>query len=305
MSGASIILFRFQRAVSVLRVILDGYAGHAIAQGGIEMAEYPALPLFVDAYIADTLHLTTQEHGAYLRLLMLAWRSTDCGIPDDDSWICRSLGLHKNAWSKMRESVIAFWVSKNGRLYQKRLKMERDFVEEKSNKNRSAARKRWEDFSSKPLKGKKTGDANAKRMECQNDAPTPTPTPTPTPIGDTNVSPPHTPEPDKLDMQVMFEDFWARYPNRKAKGEARKAYEKARTRESHENIIAGLGRFIKANPWRGELRYCKHHATWLNADGWADEYPSPSAAGTGAATPEGATSYERGILASLSRTSGG
>lgn len=117
--------------------------------------------------------------------------------------------------------------------------------------------------------------------------------------------PPTPHQPDHLDMQVMFEDFWARYPNRKAKGEARKAYEKARTRESHENIIAGLGRFIEANPWRGELRYCKHPATWLNADGWADEYPSTSAAGTGTSTPEGATSYERGILASLARTSGG
>lgn len=267
------------------------------------MAEYPALPLFVDAYLADTLHLTNQEHGAYLRLLMLAWRSPDCGIPDDDAWICRSLGIHGNAWAKMRESVMAFWVKKNGRFFQKRLRIERDFVEEKSKKNRGAARKRWDDFVRKPLNDKDSRDADALRTQSKRNAPTLTPTPTP--IRDTNVSLPPTPQNDQIDIQVMFEDFWSRYPNRKAKGEARKAYEKARKRESHENIIAGLGRFIAANPWRGELRYCKHPATWLNADGWADEYSSPSAAGTGATTPEGATSYERGILASLARTSGG
>jgi uncharacterized protein YdaU (DUF1376 family) len=251
------------------------------------MAEYPALPLFVDAYLADTLHLTNQEHGAYLRLLMLAWRSPDCGIPDDDAWICRSLGIHGNAWAKMRESVMAFWVAKNGRLYQKRLKMEREFVQEKSKKNRGAARKRWDDFSAKSLEGNKTGNANAVQTQCKRNAPTLTPTPTP--IGDTNVSPPHTPKTDQLEISVMFEEFWAQYPNKKGRGQARKAYERARERETHENIIAGLDRYVIADPWRGELRYCKHPATWLNADGWADEYPTSTGQPADSGTDYGST----------------
>lgn len=38
------------------------------------MAEFPALPLWTDAYLADTAHLSYEEHGLYFHILMTMWR---------------------------------------------------------------------------------------------------------------------------------------------------------------------------------------------------------------------------------------
>jgi len=136
------------------------------------MAQFPALPLFTDAYLGDTLHLSLIEHGAYLKLLMIAWRSTPCGIPKDDKRIAVMLGISSKKWGLIRGPVLAFWFENNGMFYQKRLLDERKYVEDNSHRQSKNSRARW----------LKTNDidhatAYAKPMpnSCQNDAPHPTP----------------------------------------------------------------------------------------------------------------------------------
>lgn len=55
------------------------------------MAEFPALPLWTDALLADTSHLTDEDFGRYIRLLILMWRTPGCKIPNDLAWISRKL----------------------------------------------------------------------------------------------------------------------------------------------------------------------------------------------------------------------
>lgn len=45
------------------------------------MAEFPAMPLWTDAWVADTRHLTRCERGTYHDLLVEMWRSPHCALP--------------------------------------------------------------------------------------------------------------------------------------------------------------------------------------------------------------------------------
>src|SRR5438874_7033624 len=103
------------------------------------MAEFPALPLWTDAYLGDTRHLSQSEHGAYLLLLITAWRTPDCSLPDDDRLLARYAGgVDMRTWRHQKATIMAFWDLRDGRWYQKRLTAERRYLIE-SGKERSRA----------------------------------------------------------------------------------------------------------------------------------------------------------------------
>lgn len=90
-----------------------------------------------------------------------------------------------------------------------------------------------------------------------------------------------------------FDSFWAIYPRRQGKGEARKAFAKARKKVALGSIIDGATRF-RDDPNR-EDEFTPHATTWLNQERWDDDpLPTP---GTGLATthqlPKRATASDR------------
>ena len=62
--------------------------------------------MYWDAYLADTTHLTTEEHGAYMLLLAAMWRRNG-SVPDDDKDNARILGLTPAKWRKVKARFVA------------------------------------------------------------------------------------------------------------------------------------------------------------------------------------------------------
>lgn len=107
------------------------------------MADFPFMPLATDAYIADTMHLSLEEHGAYLKLLMIMWRTPDGWLDDDDKRLAMMLGVTVARWRKLRATLGAFFIVDGGRLTQKKLQKMRENVAEKSAQASRAAEVKW------------------------------------------------------------------------------------------------------------------------------------------------------------------
>jgi Ni/Co efflux regulator RcnB len=73
-------------------------------------------------------------------------------------------------------------------------------------------------------------------------------------------------------LEQEFESFWARYPKKASKGEARRAFRIARLKAPHMEIMAGVECYRRAKQY-GERQYIQHPHRWLNGEGWLNEYP--------------------------------
>lgn len=138
------------------------------------MAEFPYMPLWTDAYLADTRHLTTEEHGAYILLLIEAWRRPNCSLPDDDKLLSRLAGLGPDQWAEIKDTVLAFW-ERDGRSKtwtQKRLFSEREKSAQKSRSASDNARKRW-NKKKKNGAGAMPNGYQKDAIQNQNNPPTP------------------------------------------------------------------------------------------------------------------------------------
>jgi len=100
------------------------------------------IPVFPDAYLRDTTHLTTEEHGAYFLLLLAAWGNENCDLPFDEKRLAKLAKMSLAKWRKVSSNVLEFWTIERGRISQKRLQKEWDYVQEKSKKARKAVSQR-------------------------------------------------------------------------------------------------------------------------------------------------------------------
>lgn len=103
------------------------------------------MPLFIGDYLADTTRLTTEQHGAYLLLIMDYWRNG--APPDDDSILANITKMQQRDWKKTKNAVMTFFTLVNGAWVHSRIEKEledatagKKKAEEKAKK---AAEARW------------------------------------------------------------------------------------------------------------------------------------------------------------------
>lgn len=140
------------------------------------MAEFPALPLFTDAYLGDTTHLSTFEHGAYLLLLIVSWRSPGCCLPDDDSLLSRYTRMTRDKWRKVRPILEPFFTIRDGFWHQARLQDELQHLRSQR-EVRSEAGKAGNAAKSLKRTNRSAANGNAERSQNSSKPNAPTPTP--------------------------------------------------------------------------------------------------------------------------------
>jgi uncharacterized protein YdaU (DUF1376 family) len=130
------------------------------------------MPLLVDKYLGDTTHLTTQQHGAYLLLLMSAWKK-DGRLPSSDEQMRNITRLDSKAWAGSRAVLLEFFALEDGSYVQKRLSSE--LVRAKANSDqRSRAGKASAEKREAQRKANETA-TDVERDAPRNSIPIPTP----------------------------------------------------------------------------------------------------------------------------------
>lgn len=133
------------------------------------MSSTPYFPLYVADYLADTSHLTTEQHGAYMLLLLAAWPRGG-RLPADMRKLARIARVSPRRWHLVSEDVLEFFEIDGEEIVNRRLEREHKKATSKSAK-RSAAGKRG--GIAKALKDKERGLANATANACHFPEPEP------------------------------------------------------------------------------------------------------------------------------------
>ena len=128
------------------------------------------MPLYIADYLGDTMHLTAEQHGAYLLLLMAAWKRGG-HVPDDDAQLA-AITRTGDRWQTHCAGIVrAFFTQCDGLLRHGRVEAElavaMDHVTKRAAAGARGAAARWQ------KDGKRI--ANALPEHKQTDTPSPSP----------------------------------------------------------------------------------------------------------------------------------
>ena len=228
------------------------------------MAALPYMQFYVADYLADTTHLTAEEHGAYMLLLFSYWQT---GKPLRIDRLATVARIPNERWPSVAETLSEFFHVTETHWVQFRVEADLEAVNSKvvtaSNAGKASAR-------AKALKKQQElNDRSTDVADPLQRKPNHTDTDTDTDTDKNTKS--SSPAADDL-----FPKFWTLYPNKKGKAAAEKAWKKLKVTDDLFTLIAqGLAKQCASQAWlKDSGQFIPHPATWLNGKRWEDEIPS-------------------------------
>lgn len=228
------------------------------------MAALPYIQLYTADYLADTMHLTTEEHGAYLLLIFNYWQ-TGKAIPKKR--LQKIARVPNDRWPSVEDSLSEFFNDDGENWIHERIERDLEAVKEaqdqrvRAGKASAEARKRAQQTKNKrksndrstpveePLQ--RTANENPTNKDTDTDTDSDTHKTIGTSAGDapTQSEAPAADDSEKKTYPHEFELAWQKYPKRPGSNPKRKAYQAwhARAKEGYDaaQMLAGVIRYAK------------------------------------------------------------
>jgi len=224
------------------------------------MAALPYMQFYVADYLADTTHLTAEEHGAYMLLLFSYWQT---GKPLRIDRLATVARIPNERWASVAETLSEFFHATETHWVQFRVEADLEAVNSKvttaSNAGKASARakalKKQQELNDRSTNVDDPLQRNGNHIDTDT-------------YTDKNIN--NTPP---MAEDLLFPKFWKLYPNKKGKAAAEKAWKKLKVTDDLFNLIAqGLARQCVSPAWtKDDGQFIPHPATWLNGKRWEDE----------------------------------
>ncbi|ENB4893768.1 DUF1376 domain-containing protein [Escherichia albertii] len=128
---------------------------HRAASYGAIMAALPYMQLYIADYLADTMHLSAEEHGAYLLLMFNYWQT---GKPIPKNRLAKIARLTNERWADVEPSLQEFFCDNGEEWVHLRIEEDLASVREKLTKKSAAGK-----ASVQARRSRKEADVQAKQ----------------------------------------------------------------------------------------------------------------------------------------------
>ena len=226
------------------------------------MASLPYLQFYVSDWRADTSHLTLEQKGAYLELILLYWES-EKALNNSDDRLASSLKISKRRFQTMKKLLSEFFTVKDDIWTHGRIEADLEKVFNKSKKRsyagQESARKRANDKATSV----EQNPTSVEQVSIYIDK-------------DRNI------DIDNRQEKIMvikddpindpdFKVFWMAYPKKVKKAPAAKSYAKALKKATAQEIFEGLVRYQRV--CGEDQKFISNPDAWLNQERWTDSNP--------------------------------